>query len=64
MDVAGLHLLFPTTSSGPKRRTTVTGLRAQPLSLLLLAADVNPAAFDFTRLMPNVLPADRRPVAS
>ncbi|GGP32247.1 hypothetical protein GCM10018980_68910 [Streptomyces capoamus] len=62
MDVAGLHLLFtPATSSGPQRRATVTGLRAQPLSLLLMAADVNPTAFDLCRLLPDVPPADLRP---
>lgn len=59
MDVAGLHLFFtPTTSGGPKRRATVTGLRTQPLSLLLMAADVNPTLFDLSRLLPDVPPAD------
>lgn len=64
MDVAGLHLLFtPATSSGPERRATVTGLRAQPLSLLLMASDVNPTVFDLSRLLPDVPPADLRPAA-
>ncbi|MEU7061784.1 hypothetical protein [Streptomyces sp. NPDC046197] len=59
MDVTGLHLLFtPATSSGPERRATVTGLRAQPLALLLVAADVNPTVFDLCRLLPDVPPAD------
>ncbi|MGV9565031.1 STAS domain-containing protein [Streptomyces sp. NPDC003480] len=62
MDIAGLHLLFtPTTSSGPERRATVTGLRAQPLWLLLTAADVNPTVFDLGGLLPGVPPADLRP---
>ncbi|SFY52367.1 hypothetical protein [Streptomyces sp. F-1] len=57
MDVAGLHLLFtPTTSSGHKRRATVTGLHTQPLSLLLMAADVHPTAFDLSRLLPDTPP--------
>ncbi|MYR59835.1 hypothetical protein GTY54_27590 [Streptomyces sp. SID625] len=56
MDIAGLHLLFTPTISSPERRATVTGLRAQPLSLLLIAADVNPTAFDLCRLLPDVLP--------
>ncbi|MFD5536769.1 lipid asymmetry maintenance protein MlaB [Streptomyces sp. NPDC127079] len=60
MDVAGLHLLFtPTTSSGPERRATVTGLGKQPLSLLLMAADVNPTLFDLSRLLPDVPPTAR-----
>ncbi|QLJ02778.1 STAS domain-containing protein [Streptomyces sp. NEAU-sy36] len=63
MDVAGLHLLFTPTSGGPQRRATVTGLRAQPLSLLLAAADVNPAVFDFCRLLPDVAPSGLRPAA-
>ncbi|MEU5254394.1 STAS domain-containing protein [Streptomyces longwoodensis] len=51
MDVAGLHLFFsPTALDGADRRTTVTGLRQQPLRLLFLAADVHPGTFDFTRL--------------
>ncbi|WP_320773711.1 STAS domain-containing protein [Streptomyces sp. CRN 30] len=38
MDTAGLHLLFdPPPPDGPPRTTTVTGLRPQPLRLLLLA---------------------------
>ncbi|MET8585546.1 STAS domain-containing protein [Streptomyces collinus] len=49
MDVAGLHLLLAPTP--PHRRTTVTGLRPQPLRLLLLAADTNPAVFDLARLL-------------
>lgn len=62
MDVAGLHLLFsPTTSGDPERQATVAGLRAQPLSLLLTAADVNPTAFDLSRLLPDIPPADLRP---
>ncbi|GGY51840.1 STAS domain-containing protein [Streptomyces djakartensis] len=52
MDVAGLHLFFDPTTSGPGRRATVTGLRAQPLWLLLTAADVNPTVFDLSRLLP------------
>ncbi|GHB74797.1 hypothetical protein GCM10010377_76550 [Streptomyces viridiviolaceus] len=60
MDVAGLHLLFTPTLPGgcPKRRMTVTGLRHQPLRLLLLAADVHPATFDLARLLPDTLPTD------
>ncbi|MFD7458844.1 MULTISPECIES: STAS domain-containing protein [unclassified Streptomyces] len=59
MDVAGLHLLFtPTRLDGPDRRTTVTGLRPQPLRLLLMAADMNPATFDLTRLLPDTPPTD------
>lgn len=62
MDVAGLHLLFtPTAGSGPEPRATVTGLRTQPLSLLLMAADVNPTLFDLSRLLPDIPPADLRP---
>ncbi|MET8586397.1 STAS domain-containing protein [Streptomyces collinus] len=54
MDVAGLHLLLaPTPPHRPKRRTTVTGLRPQPLRLLLLAAETNPAVFDLARLLAN-----------
>ncbi|MFE6764606.1 STAS domain-containing protein [Streptomyces sp. NPDC057689] len=44
MDVSGLHLLLP--ASAAQRRVTVTGLRSQPLRLLLLAADINPGTFD------------------
>ncbi|MFJ4601100.1 hypothetical protein [Streptomyces griseoluteus] len=51
MDVAGLHLLFDhSPADGPDRGTTVTGLRQQPLRLLLLAADLHPATFDLSRL--------------
>ncbi|MGW2035820.1 STAS domain-containing protein [Streptomyces sp. NPDC001761] len=64
MDIAGLHLLFTPTTSGPERRATVTGLRAQPLSLLLMAADLNPLVFDLSRLLPDIPPADLRPAAS
>ncbi|MER7485538.1 STAS domain-containing protein [Streptomyces sp. NPDC126497] len=57
MDTAGLHLLFtPLPADGPNRRTTVTGLRRQPLRLLLLAADLHPATFDLTRLFPDTPP--------
>ena len=59
MDVAGLHLLFaPAPLDGPDRRTTVTGLRRQPLRLLLLAADMHPDTFDFSRLLPDTPPTD------
>ncbi|MEU3662485.1 STAS domain-containing protein [Streptomyces sp. NPDC032940] len=53
MDVAGLHLLFTSipSGSGPSRRTSVTGLRPQPLRLLRLAADLYPNAFDLVRLL-------------
>ncbi|CAL9661062.1 STAS domain-containing protein [Streptomyces sp. XY006] len=63
MDIAGLHLLFG-PGSGPRHRTTVTGLRDQPLWLLLTAADVNPAVFDLARLLPDVPPARFRPAAA
>ncbi|MER5714033.1 hypothetical protein [Streptomyces sp. NPDC002132] len=64
MDVAGLHLFFdPTTAGGPQRRATVTGLRAQPLRLLLTAAEVNPTVFDLSRLAPDAPPVDFRPAA-
>ncbi|MEU5822620.1 STAS domain-containing protein [Streptomyces sp. NPDC047803] len=43
MDVSGLHLLLPASA---RRRVTVTGLRSQPLRLLLLATDINPGTFD------------------
>ncbi|MFD7691594.1 hypothetical protein [Streptomyces sp. NPDC059781] len=57
MDTAGLHLLFtPRPSDVPDRRTTATGLRRQPLRLLLLAADLHPATFDLTRLLPDTPP--------
>ncbi|UFQ99935.1 STAS domain-containing protein [Streptomyces sp. Go40/10] len=62
MDVAGLRLLF-TPTSGPECRVTVTGLRAQPLALLLMAADVNPTVFDLCCLLPDIPPADLRPAA-
>ncbi|MFG3155434.1 hypothetical protein ACGF7W_25730 [Streptomyces sp. NPDC048219] len=59
MDVAGLHLLFdPTPPGGPDRRTTVTGLRRQPLRLLLLAADTHPAAFALDRLLSGTTPTE------
>ncbi|MGX1127947.1 hypothetical protein RKD49_000137 [Streptomyces glaucescens] len=61
MDIAGLHLLFtPSPLDGPDRRTAVTGLRPQPLRLLLLAADMHPALFDLARLLPDTPPADFR----
>ncbi|MFG3157037.1 STAS domain-containing protein [Streptomyces sp. NPDC048219] len=61
MDVAGLHLLFTPTppGNGPHLRTTVTGLRPQPLRLLRLAVDLNPDVFEVTRLLPGT-PARRR----
>lgn len=61
MDLAGLHLLFtptPVVPHGRGRRTSVTGLRSQPLRLLLLAADTNPAVFDVARLLPDVPPVE------
>ncbi|GAA2557839.1 hypothetical protein GCM10010423_69400 [Streptomyces levis] len=64
MDVAGLHLLFTPPTTGPQRRTTVTGLHAQPLWLLLTAAETNPAVFDLARLLPGVPPARFRLAAS
>ncbi|MDX2592827.1 MULTISPECIES: hypothetical protein [Streptomyces] len=52
MDIAGLHLLFaPIPHDRPGRRTTVTGLRPQPLRLLRLAAETNPATFHLDRLL-------------
>ncbi|MFI5976229.1 STAS domain-containing protein [Streptomyces sp. NPDC051452] len=52
MDIAGLHLLFaPAPPARPDRRTTVTGLRPQPLRLLRLAAETNPSAFRLDRLL-------------
>ncbi|MFE6522756.1 STAS domain-containing protein [Streptomyces sp. NPDC057794] len=57
MDVAGLHLLFTPPTTGTQRRTTVTGLGAQPLWLLLTAADADPAVFDLARLLPDIPPA-------
>lgn len=54
MDTAGLHLLFtPRLPDGPNRHTTATGLRRQPLRLLLLAANLDPTTFDITRLLPD-----------
>ncbi|MFE6410939.1 lipid asymmetry maintenance protein MlaB [Streptomyces sp. NPDC057837] len=64
MDVAGLHLLFTPPTTGPQRRTTVTGLGAQPLWLLLTAADADPAVFDLAPLLPDIPPARFRPAAS
>ncbi|MYS05537.1 STAS domain-containing protein [Streptomyces sp. SID6041] len=53
-DVAGLQLLFGTAPHGHTRyRTTVTNLRDQPLQLLLIAADLFPAAYDVSRLIPR-----------
>ncbi|MEU1853414.1 hypothetical protein ABZ499_30160 [Streptomyces sp. NPDC019990] len=63
MDVAGLHLLFTPTANGREHRATVTGLRAQPLWLLLTAAEVDPTVFDLSRLLPDVPPARFRPAA-
>ncbi|MGV9273922.1 STAS domain-containing protein [Streptomyces griseosporeus] len=64
MDIAGLHLLFtPTASEVQQRRVTATGLREQPLSLLLLAAELHPTVFDLCRLLPDVALADLRPAA-
>ncbi|MFD9099399.1 STAS domain-containing protein [Streptomyces collinus] len=52
MDVAGLHLLFaPTPPGRPDRRISVTGLRPQPLRLLRLAEETNPATFRLDRLL-------------
>ncbi|MFI8952745.1 STAS domain-containing protein [Streptomyces sp. NPDC053750] len=58
MDVAGLHLLFTPIPSGngPVRRTTVTGLRPQPLRLLRLAADLHPSVFHLTCLLLDTPP--------
>ncbi|WP_411075735.1 hypothetical protein [Streptomyces sp. cmx-4-7] len=57
-DVAGLRLLFgPAPQGSPRRRTRVSGLQEQPLRLLLLAADLFPAAYDLARLIPDT-PAD------
>ncbi|MFF8934618.1 STAS domain-containing protein [Streptomyces paradoxus] len=65
MDVTGLNFLFAPAphDSAPGRRTTVTGLNRQPLWLLLLAAEVRPVAFDLSRLIPDIPPADFRPAA-
>ncbi|MEV3973487.1 hypothetical protein AB0K68_36040 [Streptomyces sp. NPDC050698] len=62
MDVAGLYLLFDT--SRPDRRTTVTGLGAQPLWLLFTAADAEPTVFDLSRLLPDIAPPGFRPAAA
>ncbi|MFF9607708.1 hypothetical protein ACF1GY_36530 [Streptomyces sp. NPDC014684] len=54
MDVAGPHILSALALAPPDRpdrRTTVTGLRPQPLRLLLLAAETNSATFPFDRLL-------------
>ncbi|MFI5976268.1 STAS domain-containing protein [Streptomyces sp. NPDC051452] len=52
MDVAGLYLLFaPAPLGRPDRRITATGLRPQPLRLLRLAAETNPATFPLDRLL-------------
>ncbi|MER5736876.1 MULTISPECIES: hypothetical protein [unclassified Streptomyces] len=53
-DVSGLRLLFGRAPrSGPHRRTAATRLHDQPLHLLLLAADLFPAAYDVSRLIPD-----------
>ncbi|MEV6553033.1 STAS domain-containing protein [Streptomyces sp. NPDC051597] len=58
MDVAGLHLLFEQPSpQGPPRKTTVTNLAPQPLRLLLLATEVNPA-LELAHLLPDAPPAN------
>ncbi|MBT3150136.1 STAS domain-containing protein [Streptomyces sp. CHD11] len=57
MDVAGLHLLFEQPSGeSPPRKTTVTNLAPQPLRLLVLAAELNPA-LELAHLLPDVPPA-------
>ncbi|MFG3042242.1 lipid asymmetry maintenance protein MlaB [Streptomyces sp. NPDC048330] len=57
-DVAGLHLIFGPMAHGRLScRTTVTNLRDQPLQLLLTAADLFPAAYDVSCLIPHT-PAD------
>ncbi|MFG2682376.1 STAS domain-containing protein [Streptomyces sp. NPDC048392] len=57
MDVAGLHLLFEQPSQeSPPRKTTVSNLAPQPLRLLLLAAETNPA-LELARLLPDTLAA-------
>nr|WP_257101924.1 STAS domain-containing protein [Streptomyces sp. alain-838] len=59
MSAAGLRVLFDhSVDASPPRRRTVTGLRSQPLRLLLIAADLNPAAYDLARILPDTLPAD------
>ncbi|MEU0897134.1 STAS domain-containing protein [Streptomyces massasporeus] len=56
MDVAGLHLLFEQPSQeGPPRKTTVTNLAPQPLRLLVLAAEMDPA-LELAHLLPDTLP--------
>ncbi|MFB7829321.1 STAS domain-containing protein [Streptomyces hydrogenans] len=53
-DVAGLRMLFcPAPQGDPQYRTAVTNLRDQPLQLLLIAADLFPAAYDLSRLIPD-----------
>ncbi|WP_225804769.1 hypothetical protein [Streptomyces sp. NK15101] len=53
-DLTGLRLLFgPAPQSSPHRRTAATRLHDQPLHLLLLAADLFPAAYDISRLIPD-----------
>ncbi|AQS71110.1 STAS domain-containing protein [Streptomyces pactum] len=57
MDVAGLHLLFEQPSQGGSpRKTTVTNLAPQPLRLLVLATEVNPA-LELADLLPDTPPA-------
>ncbi|MEV5357106.1 hypothetical protein [Streptomyces sp. NPDC052693] len=63
MDIAGLHLLFSPDTPSPAHRTTVTGLGRQPLWLLLTASEANPAAFDLSRLLPDIAPAGFRPAS-
>ncbi|MHC3471035.1 STAS domain-containing protein [Streptomyces sp. 7R007] len=58
MDAAGLRLLFEHSADAPPHRRTVTGLRRQPLRLLLMAADLNPVAYDLARILPDTLPVD------
>ncbi|MFJ4126506.1 STAS domain-containing protein [[Kitasatospora] papulosa] len=56
MDTAGLHLLVdPQPAAGP-RRTTVTGIRPQPLALLHTAAEVFPT-LGFTELLADAQPS-------
>ncbi|MDG9722805.1 STAS domain-containing protein [Streptomyces sp. DH41] len=59
MSAAGLRVLFDhSVDASLPRRRTVTGLRSQPLRLLLIAADLNPVAYDLARILPDTLPAD------
>lgn len=58
MDATGLRLLYDHSADASPRRRTVTGLRPQPLRLLLMAADLDPAAYDFARVLPDTLPTD------